>query len=185
MSDRTCSVVGCERPVRANGYCKMHNHRLTYSGTLDLTGTCCICNDSIPYKGKGRRQTLCVKPECKSAYEVRKVTEYRKRNPERVRDTKRRSVAKNPEKHEATRRRAHLRREYGITVEEYDEMLAAQGGGCAICGGPQVKRQWLAVDHDHATGEVRGLLCDPCNLAVGLFGDDPSTLQRAIDYLTP
>lgn len=69
-------------------------------------------------------------------------------------------------------------------------MLSIQGGVCAICkkperhrsNGPKVKR--LAVDHDHTTGEVRGLLCNNCNRALGLFGDDVTALQAAIDYLS-
>ena len=71
---------------------------------------------------------------------------------------------------------------YGITLEEYNTMLAAQGGGCAICGNPPGARS-LHVDHDHATGEVRGLLCIGCNVALGGFRDDPELLARAIDYL--
>ena len=77
-------------------------------------------------------------------------------------------------------------RKYGITPVQYDEMLAAQGGGCSICKSPESKRsgQRLMVDHDHKTGEVRGLLCNPCNAAIGLLGDNISTLQNAINYLS-
>ena len=63
-------------------------------------------------------------------------------------------------------------------------MSAAQGDGCAICGGvndPPGRR--LAIDHDHVTGQVRGLLCYRCNSAIGLFKDDVTVLRRAILYL--
>lgn len=58
-------------------------------------------------------------------------------------------------------------------------MLAEQDGRCKICG--QLKK--LNVDHDHATGEVRGLLCHGCNVGIGFFRDSPELLRSAIDYL--
>jgi len=75
-----------------------------------------------------------------------------------------------------------LRKLYGMTVEEYDERLASQGGGCAICGAKPGRRS-LPVDHDHETGLVRGILCTDCNTALGSFDDDPALLLRAIEYL--
>ena len=74
----------------------------------------------------------------------------------------------------------HLRR-YNITEEDYDALLSQQGGVCAICGRPPEKR--LSVDHNHVTDAVRGLLCMPCNRAIGLLGDSVEGLTRAIDYL--
>jgi hypothetical protein len=72
---------------------------------------------------------------------------------------------------------------YGLTPEEYDRLLAFQGGACAICQNiPRTKR--LAVDHDHKSGAVRGLLCRSCNYKVlGGVKDSVDTLQRAITYL--
>ena len=67
---------------------------------------------------------------------------------------------------EARRDRTLVRR-YGITVEEYDALFDAQQGKCALCGGDSNGRGRLAVDHDHATGRVRGLLCFTCNTALG------------------
>lgn len=75
---------------------------------------------------------------------------------------------------------------YGITPEQYDEMLAAQGGHCAICPRTQqsnVGKRRLAVDHCHKTGRVRGLLCHRCNLAVGYLGDDAGVTRSAARYL--
>ena len=62
-------------------------------------------------------------------------------------------------------------------------MFEKQGGCCAICGGVNVNGRRLAVDHEHETGKVRGLLCDKCNLAIGLF-DDINNLASAIKYLS-
>ena len=79
--------------------------------------------------------------------------------------------------------RAHsLKAKYGITLQDYDNLLAAQNGVCAICGTPPGKRR-LAVDHDHKTGAVRGLLCVNCNVALGRLQDNVDILQSMIEYI--
>lgn len=91
---------------------------------------------------------------------------------------------------------AHFRRTFGISYEQYVEMAAAQGGVCAICGEePTVEmgvksgrhgrraEPRLVVDHNHMTGEVRGLLCHPCNVGIGMLKDDPDVLKKATRYL--
>ena len=79
-----------------------------------------------------------------------------------------------------------LMRKFGLTRQDYDQMLCEQGGGCAICEsenpGSKNKGQF-SVDHNHETGEVRGLLCTRCNTALGSFKDNPEFLRRAISYL--
>ncbi len=69
----------------------------------------------------------------------------------------------------ADKRARHLRRKYGITMDQYAQMLAAQGGGCAICHAPPPTTRSLAVDHCHATGVVRALLCGTCNRSLGYY----------------
>lgn len=83
-----------------------------------------------------------------------------------------------------------LRRVYGLTLEEYDKMFNLQHGLCAICGKQEESlNRWtktplnLAVDHNHETGEIRGLLCSSCNVGLGYFKDSIENLQRAIKYL--
>jgi hypothetical protein len=76
-----------------------------------------------------------------------------------------------------------LQREFGITLAEYNQMLVQQNGGCAICNRLPGKRR-VAVDHDHETGIVRGLLCTQCNQMLGLTRDSVTTLQSAIEYLS-
>lgn len=75
-------------------------------------------------------------------------------------------------------------RKYGITVDQFDVMLAAQGGVCRICrsGDPRGVGSFH-VDHDHDTGVIRGLLCSDCNLGLGLFKDDATLLLGAANYL--
>ena len=75
-----------------------------------------------------------------------------------------------------------LKRRYGITVARYDELVAQQQGMCAICR--RVPKTHFAIDHCHDTGRVRGLLCIPCNTAIGFLGDRPASLQRALDYVS-
>ncbi len=73
---------------------------------------------------------------------------------------------------------------YGVTEEEFNRMRTEQEFKCKICGkheNDQVRR--LSLDHDHKTGEIRGLLCDNCNVGLGNFQDSPEILQSAINYL--
>ena len=79
-------------------------------------------------------------------------------------------------------RDAYLRRTFGFSHAEYENLLALQGGGCRICGKRPGKIA-LHVDHDHETGEIRGLLCVGCNNALGQFGDDVGLLMRAGEYV--
>lgn len=82
------------------------------------------------------------------------------------------------------RKDASLKRNYGITLDDYSKMLDQQSNSCKICGIHQEElSQSLCVDHCHITGKVRGLLCSPCNRALGSLGDDVHGLQRALNYL--
>lgn len=80
-------------------------------------------------------------------------------------------------------RERHLIRKYGVTFARYRELLAEQGGGCAICGKPEAADRMLDVDHDHQTGKVRGLLCTSCNRVLGHSFDSPDRLKAAASYL--
>lgn len=103
--------------------------------------------------------------QCKREY----MKEHRQRDPEASREKQRRDNIKR----------------YGVTVEQFDAMLATQGGRCAICGTTEPRRNHgrMAIDHDHATGRVRALLCGDCNNGLGLFGDDADRLRKAATYL--
>ena len=80
-------------------------------------------------------------------------------------------------------RAGHLKRKYGLTIQQYDTLLAEQGGGCAICGRKPRPDISLHVDHDHETGRLRGILCFRCNNALGDYDDDAALLQQALGYL--
>ena len=82
----------------------------------------------------------------------------------------------------------YLRHEFGISLDDYLQMLASQNGVCAICHKPETavfkgKVKALAVDHCHASGQVRSLLCSGCNLTLGYVQDDQAVLLSMIDYL--
>lgn len=85
----------------------------------------------------------------------------------------------NRERLHGSTRNYHLTARYGLTAVQVDELVAAQGGLCAICR----KRAPGHVDHDHETGRVRGVLCSGCNQGLGNFRDDTAALRAAIDYL--
>lgn len=86
---------------------------------------------------------------------------------------------------------ARLSKEYGITLADYDRMCKEQEGRCAICGTDDTSAptrhptapKRFRVDHNHTTGEVRGLLCNSCNLGLGSFKDNVSHLAAAITYI--
>jgi ribosomal protein L34E len=86
-------------------------------------------------------------------------------------------------------KKANLKRDFGITLEYYHELLESQNECCAICGKPEVIKtqrgnvRMLSVDHDHTTREVRGLLCMKCNSLIGHAKEEVSILERAIAYL--
>lgn len=88
--------------------------------------------------------------------------------------------------HPTAKRSQDLFDKYGITLEDYDEMLKAQDGKCAICGCKSEdngRYGVLYVDHNHNNGKIRGLLCESCNLGLGIFKDDIGILNNAIKYL--
>lgn len=106
------------------------------------------------------------------------------------RDRKRERGIEYRSRPEVQRRRHNrlVQKKFGISLDDYDELFAAQDGRCAICrntetqirgGGPRR----LAVDHDHSTGQVRALLCSKCNIGIGQFDDDPERMLAAVAYL--
>ena len=109
--------------------------------------------------------------ESRKQYQRRAMREYRRRNPEKMREK-------------------DYKRQYGIGVDAYEALFERQNGVCAICGQPERavngltgKPRRLAVDHCHTQGHVRGLLCLSCNRGLGYFKDDPKLLLKAADFV--
>lgn len=139
---------------------------------------CSGCGDTKPRDCFGvRSDGRNLRSRCRSC-ETAALRDYTKREPDKWRETQ---------------RRKDLKLKYGITPERYDEILIEQAGVCAICGteNPGAKRRYFCVDHDHdccpetpSCGRcVRGLLCNRCNKALGLFDDNPDLLLDAAEYL--
>jgi hypothetical protein len=144
-------------------------------------------------EGYGAYCKVCAKANATASYAVLKADpEWRATKAEACkayyqenRDTVL-AQAKEARRRPAAQRRARERafqKAYGISLDDYEEMLAAQGNACAICREVCVTGRALAVDHDHETGQVRGLLCANCNRAIGMFQDDPDRLLDAATYL--
>lgn len=107
------------------------------------------------------------------AEKAKYIREYNRRHPDKAKNT-------------------NLKKSFGITLDDYNKMLANQDGVCAICGNPETtptnsshhKRvRDLAVDHSHTTGKIRGLLCRGCNQGLGNFRENADLLLRAALYL--
>lgn len=115
--------------------------------------------------GRGSKRTWCK--SCHNAY----ARERYHRDPAAQVARSKRYQANNP----SAVRESYLKYTYGIDSSTYDSLLALQGGKCACCGSEDTRRMGssqLFVDHDHTTGQVRGLLCHPCNSGLGKLGDD-------------
>jgi hypothetical protein len=116
--------------------------------------------------------------KCRASYTV----EYRARDGYVPPPSSRFRSPRAKEKQAAAFRARKIKKKYGITIQEYDAMLEKQGGGCALCGKKKMRYR-LAIDHCHSTGKVRGILCFRCNWALGILGDTPAGVSKALSYI--
>lgn len=110
---------------------------------------------------------------------------WRLRNKEKVNETRRAWQKKNCKRLSAEALKFKRKKKYGISHDEFVTLVAQQAGQCAICHEDLQldKSRGANVDHDHVTGNVRGVLCSRCNTGLGLFKDDMTRLFSAVDYL--
>lgn len=144
----------------------MEMQRMPFNGGVPIIGTdvklCVRCGERPEHVSRnGQHRSWCSSCLNKANYETK---------------------AKDPERYLAIRRNRHLRIKYGLSAKDFDDLVAAQDNSCAICHGDWSDRG-PHVDHDHETGEIRGLLCHWCNLMLGNAKDDPERLRAAIQYL--
>lgn len=124
----------------------------------------------------------------KCSYEVFDHVKWQKDNPGKLAGYHQKYYRKNKNKIWRCRRSSELKRDYGITIEDYERMVAEQKGACAICerepqGNPKNPRRVLFVDHNHETGQVRGLLCPRCNAFVAYIENHGHLLDKLRSYL--
>lgn len=162
MQTKTCKRCGQEKSIDEFFKWKYAKDRLTYHCKP------CIRLYNIESYYKHRKQRL------------KKTKEWSGKNKEHIAKVRAAHYQKNKDRAKLQGRIAKLAR-FGLTVESYDELFKSQNGLCAICEKPHWRN--LAVDHDHKTGKVRGLLCYRCNTLLGLASDSIQVLQSAILYL--
>jgi len=167
------------------------------NSTLDgATKICTTCGIEYPatleYFYKSEHSKLGLHPKCKKCVREYDNSEERQkakrawtaRNREKVREFSREYKATPSAK--AKTRLNHVLHNYQLTEEELVQMMNNQKGCCEVCGDSLVKpdsKRFYAVDHNHTTGAVRGLLCNECNLVLGYVKEDKDTLLKAIAYL--
>lgn len=148
---------------------------------------CSKCNQQKPTSEyhKDKRNSDGLYGWCKTCA-CEKSMLYRQNNIEKVRENQRAARNKNPDAY----KNKSLKYTFGITLDEYNELLEKQNYVCAVCNKPEKeihpqskKIRNLNVDHCHETGKIRGLLCNSCNRGIGLLRDDPNLLFAAIQYL--
>lgn len=179
-----CRVEGCPNVARykAAQVCGVHYSRFRRTGTFDgrpVTNLCLQCGAALIRDGKRGGRLYCS-PRCEARYRRRVSDE-----PMTCLLCGAQRIARGDAiwcSRKCASRAGNLRFHYGLDVDEYRAILTAQGYACAIC-----KRSFAEVvphvDHDHASGRVRGVLCAPCNFALGSFQDDPKRLASALAYL--
>lgn len=157
---------------------------------MSTTRRCVGCGEEFPATEKHfyyvRKEQGHFHSRCKECHK-KKGDAWRAANSERSRkisrESGRRERLRNPDGVRQRELKNDLKKNYGISLEQYQTMLDAQGGVCGICGQPRGKRRRLSVDHNHKTGEVRGLLCDRCNPALERLETVLNWATRAEEYL--
>lgn len=163
MSRKTCTKCGEHKPVS-----EYHNSVTTKDGLYAMCKPCVLAKNAAWRKANKGKVA-----ECKKRYAMR--------NWAAIREHRKAYMATRKVEAAEYRRRWNLAKRYGITMEQYGDMWARQGGLCGICRRTHRK---MCVDHDHATGVVRGILCQPCNVCLGGLGDNLDGVMRAVRYLS-
>jgi hypothetical protein len=173
-----CKV--CVNLVTVARYKKQHPTFVRYIGDLKI---CRLCLKPQPITNYNKHQYTKdgFRNECRDCQKKHSSEHYITLDREDQKK-KRRSWYEN---HPTVAHNSHLKRNFNISHDEYLSLLEEQNGKCAICGSDKPKGRYnhFAVDHDHVTGKLRGLLCSPCNIGIGHLQDSPDLLHKAALYL--
>lgn len=167
MSERQCSVPGCERIHCAKDLCRMHYLREYQRRRAE-----------DPEYAEHRRSLARARYRERRQEALEYARSYRENNRAEISERKRASWHRFAE----AGREYNLKKKYGLTTSDYERMVDAQGGACALC--EVVPEDRLVVDHCHQTGRVRALLCGRCNSGIGFLRDDPVLIELAVGYLS-
>ena len=115
--------------------------------------------------------------------EIKKTKDWRKNNLERDREHRKRYAIKHKERIKEYGRRWSIKKAYNLSYKDWLKIWESQDGKCAICGEPFIKPSDAHTDHNHKNNKIRGLLCRNCNIAIGLFKDNPKLTTKATEYL--
>jgi hypothetical protein len=171
VATKRCSKCKSEKPAEAFG-----RKADQADGLNRWCRDCCRAKDKRYYNGN--RELVKQRARASWRKHREKRLAYHRSLPHR-----------NPEEFQRRNHKTHIFRDYGITAEQYADLNRKQDGLCAICKKPETRQNKngtirpLAIDHDHKTGHIRGLLCSRCNLGIGYLQDSTVLLQQAIVYL--
>lgn len=165
----------------------------TRSLSDDGAKVCVTCKlwksyDEFRHRSRNKDGLQLPRPICK-ACEAGQAAEYRQEHPDKHTQAKRNWEKNNPEKHERIQLRKKAR-DIGLDPDIIEAHFDSHRGLCDLCSRPPSgtrkngRPRYLSIDHCHASGEFRGLLCNSCNLALGMFRDDADLMRRAADYVT-
>lgn len=214
-----CCVVPCGRPIEVRNWCGKHYRMQRLYGRTELKNTGERFGHPLYHLWYERKDRGSLCPEWAADFRVfaaavgdrpgadhtvkqirrhepygpgnwRWVELLKRREGETVEQFNARKWSSRRKAHPHFERRRHLIRHFGLSPEQYDDMLAAQDGKCAICRQAERRRHKatgeivaLAVDHDHSTGELRALLCWRCNATIGRVNESPELLEAMAAYL--
>ena len=162
---KTCTRCGTEKTVK-----EFHKDPSKNDG---LCSQCAECKKELSRIWKTNNLEKCRLNNRKAR------KKYKQNNREKFNAYNRDYMQRNKEKRESSR----IQRTYGLSPDDFNKRLLDQDGVCAICQQECTRFGRLSVDHDHKTGEVRGLLCNNCNKGLGIFKDEIKRFERAIKYL--
>lgn len=178
---KQCSIEGCTDNAKARGWCQKHYERWSKHQSFDDPIRVIGCKVT-GCKAKHEARGYCHKHYQQTKYGVVPKVFVDCLHCNLPIEAESYSTKLHPECVKPRLDDQRYRKQFGIGLAEYNQLMTAQNGVCAICH--QKGKQKLAIDHDHETGKVRGLLCGPCNRGIGLLRDSADLLREAVEYLS-